>query len=163
MNKKRATILELLDFINKFSFERGLRWSIVNIYQNQISYDICWIHDKATENNWYMKQSDETEWVTYNPTDLINQMNLLKLDMIEFEIQLLKDICVQAVCSHYFIERASELIGKDKIDSSIELLKQFTAEKQQEQEAKTPNSTSSKKTKTKTSKLTLVKKTKKDE
>lgn len=161
----RPTILQLLQFINKFSFERGMQWTIPNVYQQKIIYEICWIHDKTTDLNWYFKEFATNQWHNVTAEDLIHKITTLKLDLVEFEIQLLKDICVQAVCSHLFIEKAAELIGQDKIDSSIQLLKEITEKKSEvEQEAKTTKSTKvAKKTKIKNNNLKLVKKSKKDE
>lgn len=129
MSKKpqRATIIELLTFLNKSSIEPSLAWVIPDLYNKKIEYELQWIYDRAGEDNFYIRKKDHDEyWKQMTAEDLYTMMTVEKLDLASLEFQLLRVICVQAVCSHYFIERAGDLIGKERIEEAIKLITNFT-------------------------------------
>lgn len=136
MTKKKYTLDQLLDFVNRFSTENTLSWSVPSLYRKTQIYEIHWIFDRATEKNWYVKKQDENDWQNLTASELLQLLIDKKCDLTKFELFLLKDICIQAVCAHYFIEKASDLIGKDKVDAAIQVMAEIT--KKVEIEKSTP-------------------------
>ncbi len=155
--KARTSIEDLLRFLNSSSIEPNLAWVIPHLYDNAIEFEILWIYDRDEEYNFNIRKKGESgPWKGMTPQDLVKMMTIEKVDLSNFEFQLLRVICIQAVCSHYYIQRASDLIGEKKIQEAIKLITSFTAEKESEEEL----------TETKVPRLKLVnkkKKKKKDE
>ena len=89
-----------------------------------------------TRENFYIREKGESAWKNMTAVNLVKFMSTEKVDLVYFEFQLLKVICIQAVCSHCYIERAGELIGKDKIEEAINLITSFTENKDKEKEKK---------------------------
>lgn len=126
MTKKRYTLDQILDFVNRFSTENTLSWSVPSLYKKNQIYEIHWIFDRGTDKNWYAKKIDDSDWQNLTASELLQLLIDKKCDLVKFELLLLKDICVQAVCAHYFIEKAGDLIGKDKIDAAIQVMAEIT-------------------------------------
>lgn len=126
MTKKKYTLDQVLDFVNRFSTENTLSWSIPSLYKKSQVYEVHWIFDRTTDKNWYAKKLDDSDWQNLTASELLQLLIDKKCDLVKFELLLLKDICVQAVCAHYFIEKASDLIGKDKIDAAIQVMAEIT-------------------------------------
>lgn len=158
---KKYTINELLEFVNRFSIESSLSWKIGHLYREEIDFEMYWIYDKSTLSNWYIKKSIDKDWLNMTSTELVKYLVEQKIDLVKFELQLLRDICMQAVCSHYFVLKASELIGEDKVNASIEVMVDLMKQKQLEKEVK-ENTKVKIDGKVKTTKLKLVKKVKKE-
>jgi len=131
---KKYTIVELVEFINRFSIEQTISWKINHLYKDKINFEVYWIYDKTTLNNWYVKKSDSDDWLNMIGPNLIKYLVEQKADLGKFELQLLKDICIQAVCSHYFVLRASDLIGEDKVNASIDVMLDLMKQKKIEKE-----------------------------
>lgn len=125
-SKKRTSLEELLDFINRSSIEPNLAWTLPHLYDKDREFEVQWIYNALSSDNYYIREKGESSWKTMTGTDLIYLMTTEKIDLIFFEFQLLKIICIQAVCSHYYIERAGDLIGKDKVTEAINLITGFT-------------------------------------
>jgi hypothetical protein len=128
MKKERQPIENLLEFLNRYSTEPGLVWNVSHLYDKE-EILVQWIYDKTTKLNWYFKLKSEETWTTSDISGLMNFLIAQKADLSQFELEVLKIICIQAVCAHYYIEKAGELIGKDKIDLSIEALKEVLGRK----------------------------------
>ena len=133
-NKPRTSLNDLLTFLNRSSIEPNLAWTIPHLYNKKKEYEIQWIFNLVAEENFYIREKGESAWLNMTSEDLIDYMNIEKLDLIYFEFQLLKVVCIQAVCSHCYIERAGELIGKDKIEEAIKLITSFTEEKENQED-----------------------------
>lgn len=114
---------EYLIFINKCSIEPSLQWTGHHLYDKS-TYLIKWILDKKQTENFFIKKTDDKEeiWLAFTAKDLIDFLNNNKIDLYDFEFQILKTICVQAVCSHYYIKRAEELIGRDRVDAALGMI-----------------------------------------
>lgn len=124
-----------MDFLNKFSTEPSLGWTIPHLYDKNTQVEVHWMYDKTTQYNWYLKKKEDEAWNNFPAAEMVTYLIDKKLDLSHFELELLRVICVQAVCSHYYIERASELIGKDKIDSAIKVITEILDEKKQAKKA----------------------------
>jgi len=134
MKKERQSIENLLEFLNKYSTEPNLLWNVPHLYEKE-EILVQWMYDKTTKLNWYFKLKSAEIW---NVSDIRSLMSFLiekKADLSQFELEVLKIICIQAVCAHYYIEKAGELIGKDKIDSSIEVLREALSRRAIESES----------------------------
>lgn len=83
-----------------------------------------WLFDKTTSFNWYFKKKQEDTWNVCPSAELLQYLIDEKADLGRFEIELLKVICVQAICCHFYIEKANELIGKERVDGAIRLMNQ---------------------------------------
>lgn len=138
MTKKRYTLDQLLDFINRFSTENTLSWSVPSLYKRSQVYEVHWIFDRATDKNWYAKKQDDNDWQNLTASELLQLLIDKKSDLTKFELLLLKDVCIQAVCAHYFIEKASDLIGRDKIDAAIQVMAEITKKVEIEKEKTAP-------------------------
>ena len=121
----RRTIEELLDFINRFSYERSLSWEVKHLYEKETVFEIQWIYDRTTDLNFYFYKAEKDQdkvWTNTNGDGLMQLLLDEKADLANFELQLLKAIGVQVVCCHYYIERAADLIGADKIEQIVKLI-----------------------------------------
>lgn len=134
--KERTTLEELLEFLNKSSIEPNLAWTLPHLYEKEREFEVQWIYNALSSANYYFREKGESAWKTVIGKDLISLMKSEKVDLTYFEFQLLKIICIQAVCSHYYIERAGDLIGKDKITEAINLITGFTEEKKSSKKSK---------------------------
>lgn len=132
MKKDRPSIESLLEFLNRFSTEPNLSWTISHLYEKEIEIQIQWMYDKTTKLNWYFKLKSAEIWNVSEIDGLMSFLVAQKADLSQFELDVLKIICVQAVCAHYYIEKAGDLVGRDKIDSSIELLREVLDRKAKE-------------------------------
>jgi len=142
----KPTIVQMLEFINRFSTEPVLGWIIPHLYDLE-EYEIQWLYDRSTTLNWYVKQKSADVWNNVTATQLEQYLIDEKADLNHFEFEILKIICVQAVCAHYYVEKAGKLVGKEKIEAAIKLMYEVLEDKKT----------------TKIPKLRLVKKKKKDE
>jgi len=129
MKKDKQSIESLLEFLNRFSTESSLSWTVSHLYESEIGFEIQWMYDKTTKLNWYFKTAATEIWNTADVDGLMDFLIKNKADLSQFEIDILKIICLQAVCDYFYIEKAGEMIGKDRIDSSIQLLKEVLDQK----------------------------------
>lgn len=132
-SQKRASIEDLLEFLNSSSIEPNLAWIVPHLYNKKVEYEVLWIYDKTEEFNFHIRQKGQKgAWKGMTASDLVKMMTIEKVDLSNFEFQLLRVICIQAVCSHYYIERSGELIGKEKIEEAIKLITTFTKPEEKE-------------------------------
>ena len=134
----RRTIEELLEFINRFSYERNLSWDISHLYEDDISFEIQWLYDRSTDMNFYFRKitkDEEKVWTNTTYGGLFQLMQDEKVDLSNFELQLLKSIGVQVVCCHYYMERASDLIGADKVEQIVKLIDEIASKETKKQPA----------------------------
>jgi hypothetical protein len=149
---------DLLEFVNRFSIESSLSWTVPHLYKPKTHFEIYWIYDKTTQLNWYTKKNNDKDWYNMAAQDLLHHLIESQADLSNFELYLLRDICMQAVCSHYFVLKASELIGEDKINASIDVMLDLVEKKKNDKEIK-----KLKEKEKKATKLKLVSKKKKDD
>jgi hypothetical protein len=136
MQEEDQTIEGYMNFLNKFSTEPNLGWLVPHLYNKDMEAEIHWLYDRSTLYNWYLKEKDEDTWENLTSEEVVDQLINRKFDLSHFEIELLRVICVQAVCAHYYIERAGELVGKDKIEAAIKAISEILNEKKEKKEEK---------------------------
>jgi hypothetical protein len=125
----KSLLEEYLNFINKCSIEPTLLWTTKHLYDKS-TYQIKWILDKKQIENFFIKKTEDKEeiWLTFTAKELVDFLNKQKVDLYDFEFQVLKTICIQAVCSHYYIKRAEELVGKDRIETALTMVTSLKTE-----------------------------------
>jgi hypothetical protein len=123
---ERVSIEDLLKFLNRCSIEPALIWVLPHLYDKKAQYEVQWSFSKSAEENFHIRKVGEATWTQLSAEELVKILSIEKVDLAHLEFQLLRTICVQAVCSHYYIERASELIGRDRVMAAIKIISEFS-------------------------------------
>lgn len=131
--KEKATIEELIEFLNRSSIEANMGWEIPHLYNPDKTFELQWIFSSTSTETFYIRITGDDIWLNMSGLELIDFMNDENLDLVYFEFQLLKTICIQAVCSHYYIRQAGDIIGKDKIEDAINLIVGYQDNKEAEE------------------------------
>lgn len=118
--KKKIIIDDLLSFLDRASIEPQLVWNISHLYTKE-NFKIQWIHGSEDGPSFFLQKTGQDEWLNLDEKQLLEVLIKEKANLTEFQFELLKTISIQISCSHYYIEKATELIGKDKVKSIVDM------------------------------------------
>lgn len=115
----------LLKFADDNAFETQMYFRVPTLYQDK-QYEVQWRADSQLK--WRLRPVGEDHWVEVRTTDLLEVLNVAKLDLSHFEVSLRAHLLQCAAYAESFLDSSRLLFGEDTVAEAITANKDFLAE-----------------------------------
>ena len=117
------TIEQVLEFINNYFADDRLNVEIPTLYSKEI-YEAFWTRD-IEEPRWLVGVKGSGNLEQVDTQDLIDFLNKNKLDLVEFQINLLDRILINVGSIAIIVKKARKLLGDSLVDQAIDKIEEF--------------------------------------
>lgn len=118
-----STLFQTLEYLSSYALDDKIYWRVEQLYTKEV-YEITLNYP----GHWNVKKLKDKTWNSYELPEIIDALNKLKIDLVNFHELVLDKIAEQVAGSTMIIEAAREKFGDEFVDQAVEGYKKFHME-----------------------------------